>query len=185
MNLEYLQRQYTDKNGVHSYLPLYEKILSPIRESAENVLEIGIAQGGSIKLWYDYFKKATIYGCDIQDVVKIPEIKNNNRIILDCINNAYEEEYVKKTFLDKEIKFDFMLDDGSHTLEHQVAFIKLYSPLMKNNGILMIEDIQQMQFISTLKSATPEHLKQYIEIYDLRRNKNRYDDIVFCINKNK
>ena len=56
---------------------------------------------------------------------------------------------------------------------------------MKNNGILIIEDIQQMQFISTLKSATPEHLKQYIEIYDLRRNKNRYDDIVFCINKNK
>ena len=37
--------------------------------------------------------------CDIQDVVKIPEIKNNNRIVLNLSSNAYNSEFVKKTFL--------------------------------------------------------------------------------------
>ena len=32
---------------------------------------------------------------------------------------------------------------------------------------------------------TPEKLKQYIYVYDLRGNKNRYDDIVFIIDKSK
>ena len=39
-------------------------------------------------------------------------------------------------------------------------------------------------FISdALKNEVPEHLKQFIKSYDLRPNKNRYDDIVFTIDK--
>ena len=34
-----------------------------------------------------------------------------------------------------------------------------------------------------LKNETPDHLKQFIKVYDLRGNKNRYDDIVFTIDK--
>ena len=34
------------------------------------------------------------------------------------------------------------------------------------------------------KNCIPEDLKRYIKIYDLRENKNRYDDIVFTVNKN-
>ena len=36
---------------------------------------------------------------------------------------------------------------------------------------------------SSVKNEVPEHLKQFIKIYDLRPNKNRYDDIVFTIDK--
>jgi len=35
-----------------------------------------------------------------------------------------------------------------------------------------------------LKNEVPAHLKPFIKVYDLRENKNRYDDIVFTINKN-
>ena len=37
--------------------------------------------------------------------------------------------------------------------------------------------------IDILKNEVPEHLKPFIKIYDLRKNKNRYDDIVFTIDK--
>ena len=40
-----------------------------------------------------------------------------------------------------------------------------------------------MKWLDNLKNKTPEHLKQYIKIYDLRKNKGRYDDIVFTIDK--
>ena len=56
---------------------------------------------------------------------------------------------------------------------------------MTSKGILIIEDIQDYEWIDKLKNTTPDSLKQYIEIYDLRENKGRYDDILFVINKNK
>jgi hypothetical protein len=78
-----------------------------------------------------------------------------------------------------------VLDDGPHTLESMRQFIKLYSQLLTVDGILVIEDVQSWDWIEILKNEVPEHLRQYIETYDLRINKNRYDDIVFVINKSK
>ena len=63
-------------------------------------------------------------------------------------------------------------------------FINLYSQLMTDNGILIIEDVQSIDWIEILKNEVPENLKEYIQVYDLRSIKNRYDDIVFVINKN-
>ena len=49
--------------------------------------------------------------------------------------------------------------------------------------ILIIEDVQSWDWIDILSNEVPLDLKQYIQSYDLRENKNRYDDIVFTINK--
>jgi len=54
---------------------------------------------------------------------------------------------------------------------------------MTDDGILIIEDIPSWDWIDTLKNEVPEHLKQFIKSYDLRPNKNRFDDIVFTIDK--
>ena len=54
---------------------------------------------------------------------------------------------------------------------------------MTDDGILIIEDVQSWDWIDTLKNEVPEHLKPYIKIYDLRPNKDRYDDIVFTIDR--
>lgn len=78
-----------------------------------------------------------------------------------------------------------MLDDGPHTLESMIQFIKLYSQIMKDDGILIIEDVQSIDWIDELKKVVPNELVRYIEVYDLRHIKNRFDDIVFVINKNK
>ena len=54
---------------------------------------------------------------------------------------------------------------------------------MTDDGILIIEDVQDWDWINILKNEVPAELKQYIKVYDLRANKNRYDDIVFTIDK--
>ena len=174
----------SDKNTVHSYLPLYQKLLIKKKETAKNVLEVGIFMGGSIKLWNDYFTNATVYGLDIIHINDIWDgIKNNEKIILHTSTDAYNPEFFIANFLNKNIKCDFMLDDGPHTLESMKQFIKLYSNIMTDDGILIIEDVQSWDWIDILKNEVPNHLKQYIKIYDLRKNKNRYDDIVFTIDK--
>ena len=174
----------SDKNTVHSYLPLYQKLLINKKETAKNVLEIGILYGGSIKLWSDFFTNATVYGLDIININNVwEEIRNKEKIILYTSTDAYNNNFFINNFLNKNIKFDFMLDDGPHTLESMKQFIKLYSQIMTNDGILIIEDIQAWEWIDILKKEVPENLKQFIKIYDLRQNKNRYDDIVFTIDK--
>jgi hypothetical protein len=76
-----------------------------------------------------------------------------------------------------------MLDDGPHSLESMIKYIKLYSNLMTDDGILIIEDVQSWDWIQMLTDEVPEDLKKYIKTYDLRANKRRYDDIVFTIDK--
>ena len=174
----------TDKNTVHSYLPLYQQLLVSKKKIAKNILEVGIYNGGSIKLWSDFFTNSTVYGLDIMNIDYIwEEIKNKENIILYTSINAYDNDFFINNLLNKNFKFDFMLDDGPHTLESMIQFIKLYSQIMTDDGILMIEDVQSWDWIDILKNEVPEHLKQFIKIYDLRPNKDRYDDIVFTIDK--
>jgi len=186
---EIVDNSKTDKNMTHSYLPLYQMLLISKKETAKNVLEIGIGDfgeknGGSIKMWRDFFTNATIYGLDILDENRVmDELKNNNRIILYTSTNAYNTDFFINNFLNKNIKFDFMLDDGPHTLESMIQFIKLYSQVMTDDGILIIEDVQSLDWIHVLNHSVPEHLKKFVKCYDLRQNKNRYDDIVFTIDK--
>jgi len=176
----------TDKNTTHSYLDLYQSLLAPKKHSAKTVLEVGIYRGGSTKLWYDFFPNATVHALDILDSNEISDdLKNKDRIKLYTSTNAYDETFFKKTFLDNNVKCDFMLDDGPHTLESMKEFIRLYSQLMTDDGILIIEDVQSWDWMKELINKVPEILKPYIILYDLRGIKNRYDDLVFVINKTR
>ena len=181
--IELVDNSRTDKNTTHSYLDLYEKLLFSKKETAKNILEVGIFDGGSIKLWHDYFQNATIYGLDIKKISDMWDgIKNNKRIYLGRFD-AYDEKFFKTQLLNKNIKFDMMLDDGPHTLESMKKFIELYSQIMADDGILIIEDIPEWEWIEILTNETPTNLRRFINSYDLRDVKNRYDDIVFTIDK--
>ena len=181
---EIVDNSKTDKSTDHSYLPLYQKLLTNKKETATNILEIGIQRGGSIKLWSDFFTNATVYGLDIMNVNNVwSEITNNDKIKLYTSIDAYNENFFTSHFLNKDIKFDLVLDDGPHSLESMKQFIKLYSQIIKDDGILIIEDVQSIEWIDVLKNEVPQNLKEYIKVYDLRHIKRQYDDIVFTIDR--
>jgi hypothetical protein len=127
MSLEELvDNSRTDKNTNHSYLPLYQKLLIGKKETAKNVLEVGICLGGSIKLWSDFFTNADVYGLDIMHYNNVwEEIKNKENITLYTSIDAYSYTFFKNNFVNKNMKFDIMLDDGPHTLESMKNFINL------------------------------------------------------------
>ena len=64
-------------------------------------------------------------------------------------------------------------------------FVNRYSQLLSKNGILILEDIQSIDWIDEIIKYIPNELHKFIDVYDLRSNKGRYDDIVLVINKNK
>lgn len=181
---ELIDSSRTDKDTTHSYLDLYQSLLEKKKETAIKVLEIGIHKGGSIKMWDDFFINADVYAVDILPKERMwEELLNKESIHLYNSEDAYNSGFVQNEFIDNNFHFDMMLDDGPHTLQSMIQFIKLYLPLLKSDGILIIEDVQQMEWLEVLKENVPENFKKYIYTYDLRKKKDRYDDIVFCINK--
>lgn len=177
--------KFTDKNTIHSYLPLYEKLLSSRAERARAVLEVGIYHGGSIAMWHSFFPNAQVYGLDITREPP-PLLKNYTteypRMVLKTGTDAYTASTVSQ--LQSEVgKFDFVLDDGPHTLASMVSLIVHYLPIVADDGILIIEDVQDVSWFTTLRAAVPDEFKSKINIYDLRAVKGRYDDLVFVVDK--
>jgi hypothetical protein len=175
-----IDNRRTDKDTLHSYLDTYEILFKDKRNTSKAVMEIGISEGGSIKLWNDYFINANIFGLDIIKMrTSINDIKNNYpRINLLLETDAYNMDV---NFFKN--KFDIIIEDGDHVLSSQIKTINNFLPLLKEDGILIIEDIQDIEHIKELYDNTPEEYKKYIRHYDLRGNKYRYDDILFVINK--
>ena len=93
--VELVDNTTTDKNTNHSYLNLYQDLLFSKKKTAKNVLEIGVQNRGSVKLWHDFFTNATVYGVDI--ITPLEEIgniiKNKERIILYTEKDAYNETF--------------------------------------------------------------------------------------------
>lgn len=180
--IEFADNSITDKNTVHAYLPLYQKLLQKKRYSAKNVLEVGVCHGGSINMWYNFFPNAKIYGVDINDDnIDKERLIKDDRIHLYLANDAYDPKFVQENFQD--IKFDFVIDDGPHSLEGQKQFINLYTPLLADDGILIVEDIQRWEWLPELVKEVPSHLQYNLKLYDLRNIKNRWDDVVLVIDK--
>jgi SAM-dependent methyltransferase len=184
MSLESLiNNNTTDKNTYHTYLETYETLFQKKRDDNVNILEVGIYHGGSIKLWRDYFQNGTIYGLDICDrnFVVEKDILTDNRVKLFFNTDAYNNDFTKQNLA--SIQFDFVIDDGPHTLDSMKFFVEHYSNLLKEDGVLVVEDVADFSWIEILTATTPEHLRQYIKVVDLRDKKNRFDDLMFIIDK--
>jgi len=176
LNLKQICSIYgTDKNCLHSYVDnLYGELFEVYRHSAEKLLEIGVENGGSMFMWREYFTKATITGIDNK---ACPQIENRDRIRF-IQADAYDTEVVDQLPND----FDIIIDDGPHTLESMTFVIKEYLNKIKTNGVLVIEDIQDFNWTNILRRQLPNNFKS--EVKDLRRFRNRYDDIAMIITRN-
>lgn len=171
----------TDKSYDHQYIHVYESLFTPIRKQVKNMLEIGIWQGDSHKMWRDYFDEAQIYGIDT-NIDSCRTLDNQERILA-IHGNAYSDEIVD---LFKDVTFDVIVDDGPHTLQSQIECVKFYAPLLSANGILVIEDIPHPEWISLIASSVPPELQMYMYGIDRRIAPNRHsinDELMFVIDK--
>jgi hypothetical protein len=126
-------KHQTDKSTGHLFSLLYEGYFNHLRNAPIKLLEIGILQGASIKMWEEYFTKASLHAVDIYDFSSL----NSNRIQTYLVNQEKEEEL--KT-LPKD--FDVIIDDGGHTMiQQQVTLKVLFLDHLKEGGIYVLEDL--------------------------------------------
>jgi hypothetical protein len=165
----------TDKGTTHDYLNgYYNQLFTPYKDKRIAILEIGIHKGASLVLWNNFFTDAKIVGLDNEDW-NVTEWENT--IVKIC--DAYSDEIIN-FFSDEQ--FDFIIDDGPHTLESQLTTIKRYLPKVKKGGKLIIEDIQSDSDLLELIGLASDTGLDF-DVFDLRNNKGRYDDIILQITK--
>jgi fibrillarin-like rRNA methylase len=177
---KYKVGDWPDKNSVHSYLPVYEEILSPCRHTAKNILEIGLMNGESLRMWTEYFD-GNVYGMDCSET-PVDGLADLRPIIADgkhniVIGDAASASTIHKYFYG--IKFDVVIEDASHNIEQQIQIYNSLIWYMNKGGIYIIEDIQDIDATRHLFENI-DHEKE-VTIIDRRNVKGRYDDILVII----
>ena len=126
----------SDKISHHGYHRFYPWFLKHLRDEDINLLEIGIDENESLKLWKGYFNNVNLHGIDIDE-----KEFDNTEVTLHKVDqsNALElDQFVANIGID----FDVIIDDGSHVPEHQILTINKLWKLVKPGGIYIIEDIE-------------------------------------------
>lgn len=167
-----------DKGSVHSYIEVYEQILSPYRSTAKNILEIGLMSGESLRMWTEYFS-GKVYGMDCSET-PISGLADLRPIIAEGTHNIIIGDATSKADIDKYfegVKFDIVIDDGSHQTDHQVHTFNLLKGKMSKGSLYIIEDAGDID--KDIERYLGLH--KNVEILDRRGVKNRFDDVIILI----
>lgn len=124
----------------HNYCSAYEPHFEKIRDKPLRILEIGVNEGPSLRLWNEYFSQATIYGVDINLARVKPENVKSPRIHLmqaDQSNRKALHDVIEKT----GGSFDIIIDDGGHLMQQQQLSMGVLFPHLVSGGIYAIEDL--------------------------------------------
>ena len=173
---------HTDKGTLHSYLDVYAIVFGPRRHEVENVMEIGVFEGGSMVLWERFFPKAKILGLDVS-LKHLKHTVDESRSSF-LVANAYCAETLSK-LQELGVLQDVIIDDGPHTLQSMLYVVSNFTQLLKPGGTLVIEDVQHPDWIPQIVDAVPEEARRDVVVVDRRKVKHRYDDILIIYSKPK
>jgi hypothetical protein len=142
----------------HNYLDFYQEQL-PDRDFRGRLLEIGVMDGLSMKMWREYYPKAEIVGIDIKpmdfmhnDDWGVPESVN----LIQC--DGTDPKQTKKLGM-----FDIIIDDGSHYwADQQKSFDILYRRQLNPGGVYILEDLwtSYIDYYANAKINTLEYLER-------------------------
>jgi predicted O-methyltransferase YrrM len=169
----------------HSYVEnFYDLAFEPYRTTATEILEVGIYEGESLRLWHDYFTNANITGVDIMPVPMNENLKGLPRV-REVRQNAYDPA-IARLLADRT--YDVMIDDGPHDIHSQHTFIQLYLPLLRTGGLMVIEDISgDLESIIFLNRAIPADARVVTGYVNMVKvdNWERNDSLLFWVKKAK
>jgi hypothetical protein len=119
------------------YLKIYEDHLSRFRNTPFHMLEIGVAQGGSLSLWRRYFgPKALLFGIDIDDRFR----QFDQRDAHVRIGSQADPTFLRSVVTEMG-GVDVVLDDGSHKASHQLISFQILFPFLNDGGVYICEDL--------------------------------------------
>lgn len=118
VSLNDLAIKHGSDKAQHNYLQFYEQHLP---KQPKKLLEIGVKQGASIKIWKEWFPDTIIHGLDLFEEFPIPDIPDvvfhkGNQMDWQLLEQLRKEDY------------DVIIDDGGHLSRAQmITFFGLFN----------------------------------------------------------
>ena len=141
---------------------------------------MGIFGGGSLSMWKKYFHpKSRIIGIDLN-----PKSKKYEKFGYEIYIGDQEDEKFWNKFYREVGKIDILLDDGGHTDLRQAQTLISSISKIKENGLIVIEDIHTSYFTefgNPSKNSFINYSKKIIDLINFRysglnkniKNKNK------------
>lgn len=175
---------HSDKgNRWHRYSRLYHTLLRPFRDKEFNLFELGLGTnnvnlpsnmgaggvpGASHFAWRLYFKRAMIYGADIDRNILFQGDRINTFYCDQTDAQCVRDLWANQTLSDKT--FLVIIDDGLHLPHANLTFFENSIHKLEKGGIFIIEDIDPqysetfVQLVETCKTKYPHLDSRYVHI---------------------
>ncbi len=134
------EKHGTDKGDVNhtfrgnSYLDIYHGLFESIRMYPRTLLEIGVLDGASLRMWRDFFPNTQIWGLDINPAARVAI---GDRIHV--VTGSQADPAALAQVANGE-ELDIVIDDGSHVVDHMIASLRMLWPRLVPGGTYVIED---------------------------------------------
>jgi hypothetical protein len=137
------ERHDTDKDT--GFTSVYHSLLSHVREAPLRLLEIGLYNGGSLRMWREYLPHATLHGIDVdrRTLAYEQEVPGTKVRLVDQADARALRAFVAEL----GGSYDVILDDGGHTMEQQIVSFEVLFPHVVSGGIYIIEDLGTSYFL--------------------------------------
>ena len=147
----------SDKVTLHKYHLMYGPSLSPFLLKEVRLLEIGVHNGLSLKLWERLFPHHQLiagigYGSGKEVHETFKRFTNEKHILY--TGSQADGSFLTRVLEDlKGKKFDIIIDDGSHVPWHQIFSLEfLFDKFLSEGGVYIIEDIETSYWDATTAS---------------------------------
>ena len=122
-----------DEYPGQTFEDIYEDVFAPFKNEHLKILEIGVQEGSSLRVWRDYFPHSQIVGIDID----VASLYSEERIMTHLIDQS--DESALEWLLKEYEYFDIVIDDGGHYSKQQIISLNRLLPQTKR--IYCIEDL--------------------------------------------
>lgn len=162
----------TDKSSLyHNYLnrlePYFDRLPLCVR-----LLEIGVLEARSIRMWLDYFPAGEIHGVDVRAV----------HAVSDPRFTFHHADATQPWFWDSVGKFHLIIDDGNHNYAQVAAAYNQGFNHVESGGLYVIEDTCRTDYhIANLMRPSLDELQDHDRDWcgDPKRDAGRFSFIHF------
>ena len=121
----------------HGYAKIYEKYLKDNKDRVLNIIELGSFYGNASAAFFFYFKNAKIYSADINPDMYLYSSERLKNFFTDTSSRSS----IEKNIINKNIKFDLIIEDASHMLKDQIISLFTLFRTLNSGGLFIVEEI--------------------------------------------
>jgi len=136
-NLHEISLKYGTDKSWSKYTYIYDSYFNMYVYKPMRILEIGIAGGGSLRMWEEYFPNAKIYAVDINPDCVIHASDRTHVFIGDATDIEF---FKREVFPVSGTEFDLIIDDASHRNDHIIMTMNNLFPYVALGGHYVVED---------------------------------------------